>query len=194
MKRTVQSPFSLKKEAWKNGAKLETRDGKDARILATDIKGPRPIAAALYYEEDDEELVYYYTEDGFFKSRQEESHLDLVIVEEKEELPNWEEVINELRKTSTMSKGFLFGSLTESEEFEAFYKLIQLRKAWIGDWNPKPKNETQLSLCVIVNIDNEIVARNNWNTYRILSFPTLEMRDEFLKRFEDLIQKAKDLI
>lgn len=191
MKRRVKSPFSIKKEAWKNkGAKLETRDGKPARILATDIRGPRPIAAALYYEEDDEELVYYYTEDGFFKSCQEESHLDLVIVEEIEELPNWEEVINELRKTSTKSKDFLFASLTESEEFEAFYKLIQLRKAWIGNWNPK--NESQL--CVIVNIDNEIVTHNNWNTYRVLSFPTTEMRDEFLKRFEDLIQKAKDLI
>ena len=190
MKRKVQKPFSLKKEEWKNGAKLETRDGKPARILATDIRGPRPIAAALYYEEDDEELVYYYTEDGFFKSRQEESHLDLVIAEEIEKLPNWEEVINELRKTSTRSKDFLFSSLKESEEFEAFYKLIQLRKAWIGDWNPK--NESQL--CVIVNIDNEIVTHNNWNTYRVLSFPTTEMRDEFLKRFEDLIQKAKDLI
>ena len=52
MKRKVQKPFSLKKEEWKNEAKLETRDGKAARILATDIRGPRPIAAALYYEED----------------------------------------------------------------------------------------------------------------------------------------------
>lgn len=191
MKRKVQKPFSLKKEEWKNGAKLETRDGKAARILATDIRGTRPIAAALYYEEDDEELVYYYTEDGFFKSCQEESHLDLVIVEEIEELPNWEEVISKLRETAIMSSRNLpFSSLAECEEFEAFYKLIQLRKAWIGNWNPK--NESQL--CVIVNIDNEIVTHNNWNAYRVLSFPTTEMRDEFLKRFEDLIQKAKGLI
>lgn len=191
MKRKVKSPFSIKKEAWKNkGAKLETRDGKPARILATDIRGPRPIAAALYYEEDDNELVYYYTEDGFFKSCQEESHLDLVIVEEIEELPNWEEVINELRKTSTKSKDFLFSSLTESEEFEAFYKLIHLRKAWIGDWNPRKENQ----LYVIVSHDNEIETHDNWNAYRILSFPTPEMRDEFLKRFEDLIQKAKNFI
>lgn len=191
MKRKVQSPFSIKKEAWKNkGAKLETRDGKPARILATDIKGPRPIAAALYYEEDDNELVYYYTEDGFFKSCQEESHLDLVILEEIEELPNWEEVINELRKTPTKSKDFLFASLAESEEFEAFYKLIQLRKAWIGDWNPRNENQ----LYVIVSPDDEIATYDNWNAYRVLSFPTPEMRDEFLKRFEDLIQKAKNFI
>ena len=190
MKRKVQNPFSLKKEAWKNEAKLETRDGKAARILATDLRGSKPIAAALYYEEDDEELVYYYTEDGFFKSRKEESHLDLMIVEEIEVLPNWEEVINELSKTSTKSKDFLFGSLTESEEFEAFYKLIQLRKAWIGDWNPRNENQ----LYVIVSPDNEITTYDNWNAYRVLSFPTPEMRDEFFKRFEDLIQKAKDLI
>lgn len=190
MKRKVQNPFSLKKEAWKNGAKLETRDGHPARILATDIRGNKPIAAALYYEEYDEEVVYYYTEDGFFKNRQDESHLDLVIVEEIEELPNWKEVINELRKTSTRSKDFLFGSLTESEEFEAFYKLIQLRRAWIGDWNPR--NEKQLY--VIVSPDDEIATYDNWNAYRVLSFPTPEMRDEFLKRFEDLIQKAKNFI
>ena len=134
MKRKVQKPFSLKKEEWKNEAKLETRDGKTARILATDIKGPRPIAAALYYEEDNEELVYYYTEDGFFKSRQEE--------------------------------------------------------AWIGDWNPRNENK----LYVIVSPDDEIATYDNWNAHRVLSFPTPEMRDEFLKRFEDLIQMAKDLI
>ena len=191
MKRKVQNPFSLKKEAWKNGAKLETRDGKAARILATDIRGTRPIAAALYYEENDEELVYYYTEDGFFKSSQEESHLDLVIVEEVEELPNWKEVISKLHETAIISSRNLpFNSLAECEGFEAFYKLIHLRKAWIGDWNPKKESQ----LCVIVQLDNEITTRNNWNTYRVLSFPTPEMRDEFFKRFEDLIQKAKDLI
>ena len=191
MKRTIQKPFSLKKEEWKNGAKLETRDGKAARILATDIRGPRPIAAALYYEEDDEELVYYYTEDGFFKSSQEESHLDLVIVEEIEELPNWKEVISKLHETAIISSRNLpFNSLAEYEGFEAFYKLIHLRKEWIGDWNPKKESQ----LCVIVQLDNEITTRDNWNTYRVLSFPTPEMRDEFLKRFEDLIQKAKDLI
>lgn len=191
MKKKVQKPFSLKKEAWEKGAKLETRDGKAARILATDLKGPRPIAAALYYEEDDNELVYYYTEDGFFKCRQEESHLDLMIVEEIEVLPNWEEVINKLHETAIISSRNLpFNSLVECEGFEAFYKLIHLRKEWIGDWDPKKENQ----LCVIVQLDNEITTRNNWNTYRILSFPTPEMRDEFFKRFEDLIQKAKDLI
>lgn len=191
MKRKIQKPFSLEKEAWKNGAKLETRDGHAARILATDIKGPRPIAAALYYEEDNEELVYYYTEDGFFKSRQEESHLDLIIVEETEELPNWKEVINKLRETSIISSRNLpFNSLVEYEEFEAFYKLIHLRKAWIGDWNPRNENQ----LYVIVSPDDEIATYDNWNAYRVLSFPTPEMRDEFLKRFKDLIQKAKNLI
>lgn len=192
MKRKVQSPFSIKKEAWKNKeAKLETRDGKPARILATDIKGPRPIAAALYYEKDDEELVYYYTEDGFFKSYQEESHLDLVIVEEIEELPNWKEVINELHETAIISSRNLpFNSLDEYEGFEAFYKLIQLRKAWIGNWNPREENP----LYVIVSPDDEIATYDNWNSYRVLSFPTPEMRDEFLKRFRDLIQKAKNFI
>lgn len=191
MKRKVQKPFSLKKKEWKNGAKLETRDGKTARILATDIKGTKPIAAALYYEEDDEELVYYYTEDGFFKSRQEESNLDLVIVEEIEELPNWKEVISKLHETAIISSRNLpFNSLAECEGFEAFYKIIHLRKEWIGDWDPKKEKQ----LCVIVQIDNKIVKRDNWSDYRILSFPTPEMRDEFFKKFKDLIQTAKDLI
>ena len=158
--------------------------------MATDIKGRKPIVAALYYEEDDAEVVYHYTEDGFFKSSKEESNLDLVIVEEIEELPNWKEVISKLNETAIISSRSLpFNSLAECGAFEAFYKLIHLRKAWIGDWNPKSGNK----FCVIVNLDNEIITRNNW-TYRILSFPTPEMRDEFLKRFEDLIQRAKDLI
>lgn len=42
----IQKPFSI--EAWKNGAKVETIDGKDVRILCTDLKSEHyPIVAAI---------------------------------------------------------------------------------------------------------------------------------------------------
>lgn len=39
--RKIQRPFSI--EEWKNGARVETRDGRPVRILCTDKKSTTPI-------------------------------------------------------------------------------------------------------------------------------------------------------
>lgn len=77
----IQKPFSI--EAWKNGAKVETKDGRSARILCTDILGSFPIAAAIMYG-DSEEDVLLFSADGRYCSEFEVG-CDLVIVQEVKE-------------------------------------------------------------------------------------------------------------
>lgn len=85
MKRKIQKPFSI--EAWRNGAKVETRSGRSVRILCTDIKSAYSIVAATTCE-DGEEAVTEYDANGHFCIGSEDN-CDLVIVEEVEEPEPW---------------------------------------------------------------------------------------------------------
>lgn len=86
MKKKIIKPFLI--EAWKNGAKVETRDGRSVRILCTDFKNrTEPILAAIM-EKDGLERSFLYHADGlYFNSPECDS--DLVIVEEVEEPKRW---------------------------------------------------------------------------------------------------------
>jgi len=77
----IQKPFSP--ETWKNGAKVETRDGRAARILCTDMKSSYPIVAIVMCK-DGKEFVTEYDADGHFYTGTIHSS-DLVITEEVEE-------------------------------------------------------------------------------------------------------------
>lgn len=85
MKKKIQKPFSV--EAWRNGAKVETRSGRSVRILCTDIKSAYSIVAATTCE-DGEEAVTEYDANGHFCIGSEDN-CDLVIVEEVEEPERW---------------------------------------------------------------------------------------------------------
>lgn len=87
MKKKIQKPFSI--EAWRNGAKVETRSGRSVRILCTDIKSAYSIVAATTCE-DGEEAVTEYDANGHFCIGSEDN-CDLVIVEEVEEPERWGE-------------------------------------------------------------------------------------------------------
>lgn len=86
-----------------------------------------------------------------------------------------------------------FETEEEVKAFEAYSKLLKLRKKWIGEWKPKWANDYQKKY-VICNY-SDIVAKDTVITAsHCLSFPTPEMRDEFFDCFKDLLEQAKDLI
>lgn len=86
-----------------------------------------------------------------------------------------------------------FANKEDVEAFEAYSKLIKLRKQWIGNWKPKWANDYQKKY-VICNY-SDIVAKDTVITAsHCLSFPTPEMRDEFFDCFKDFLEQAKDLI
>lgn len=87
-----------------------------------------------------------------------------------------------------------FSHLTaqESKAFDAFTKLLKLRRDWIGEWEPDWKDG---SVKYIIRIwKNKICFEETCNTSSSLSFPTEQMAREFLETFSDLIEEAKILI
>ena len=99
--------------------------------------------------------------------------------------------------TISMFGNYPFLSEFETEEevkaFEAYSKLLKLRKKWIGDWKPKWANDYQKKY-VICNYSDIIAKDTVITASHCLSFPTPEMRDEFFDCFKDYLEQAKSLL
>lgn len=86
--------------------------------------------------------------------------------------------------------------LSTKEDAEAHLALIQLhrlrdvyRQGWVPDW----KNLFQHKFAITQFFNKaEVIEVNTANTF--LSFQSREIAEQFLKNFEDLILKAKELI
>lgn len=85
-----------------------------------------------------------------------------------------------------------FADKEDTEAFVALSKLIKLRKAWIGNWKPVWTNR-DAKFVIIIN-RNDIEDAMNYNVSSALSFPTEEMRNEFIATFKDLLEIAKPLL
>ena len=81
-------------------------------------------------------------------------------------------------------------SKEEAEAFLALMQLRQLRKAWVGDWNPSGDN----FYSIIFSIDTGLKIGEYVYTHRTLSFPTQLMAYDFLGCFKDLCETAKILL
>lgn len=80
---------------------------------------------------------------------------------------------------------------SKEEAFLALMQLRQLRKAWIGNWEPI-KGEAYWSII------NNRAAGIHVNPFSIssasMSFPTNKMAEDFLSCFRDLCETAKSLL
>ena len=86
-----------------------------------------------------------------------------------------------------------FEDMKDAETLEAFSKLLRLRKDWVGEWKPDWTNEDQTKFTIISaknKIDDSISDFINSS----MSFPTKEMRNEFIVTFKDLLEIAKPLL
>ena len=88
MKKEIIKPFDL--ASYKNGAKIQTRDGNEVRIICTDAKRPSYPVVALVKVDDNRECIISYTTEGkeYYSSADSDPN-DLVIVEEEEEPEFW---------------------------------------------------------------------------------------------------------
>lgn len=89
-----------------------------------------------------------------------------------------------------MTDRSLLSSEEEAEAFLALMQLRQLRKAWVGDWNPSG----DCCYAIIFSIETGLKIGDYVFTYRVLSFPTKEMAGEFLECFKNLCETAKILL
>ena len=81
-------------------------------------------------------------------------------------------------------------SKEEAEAFLALIQLRQLRKAWVGDWEP-----SGYDYCAIVyELKDGLQIGFYEKLNKSLSFPTREMAADFLNCFKDLCEIAKPLL
>ena len=74
----------------------------------------------------------------------------------------------------------------------ALCKLLYLKDAYNSSWKPDWKNSDGKS--VIEIRDYKISTSIYSSTNKILTFKTIQLRNEFLKNFKDLIEEAKELL
>ena len=89
-----------------------------------------------------------------------------------------------------------FGEFEDKETacaFVALWRLLNYRKAWIGNWKPDWTNKDQWKYLIVSDTD-EIAEGLGRTLSRSLSFPTAKMRDEFHDSFEHLLEVAKPLL
>jgi hypothetical protein len=88
---------------------------------------------------------------------------------------------------------FHYNNLSSKEDAEGLLTLIKLKRlrdCYNDGWQPDWGDETKLKFCISLNYNN-ITSHSTWCQQHFLAFRTLELRDEFLNNFEDLIAKAK---
>ena len=87
-----------------------------------------------------------------------------------------------------------FASREQAEAAIALAQLSQLREVYRQGWEPDWDDFEQLKFVINFDGENEIIV-DNWMTFPFfLSFQSKEIRNEFLKNFRDLIEKAKPLM
>lgn len=99
---------------------------------------------------------------------------------------------NPIPANAIFNKNALLSS-ERAEEVLAFMQLITLRDIYNNGWEPDWSNYDETKYC-IYGWSNIITIDTFTSDHAILAFKTEELRDEFIKNFEELIVKAKRLI
>ena len=86
-----------------------------------------------------------------------------------------------------------FKNKKDAEAFAALGKLISFRRDWIGKWEPNWSNNEEAKFVPYVT-ENVICYGVDYITSHSISFPTMEMCQEFLETFKDLLEQAKRFI
>ena len=148
--------------------------------------------------------------EGFEIDREQSTERKIVLKKIENRVRSWEEYCEKMKdKDSYFFNGVIqeicrsnFGEFPNLLEFEdkedvktlvAFCKLRKLRKDWVGEWKPDWKNKKQWKFSIISDTD-KIEKGIGRTLSRSLSFPTEEMRDEFIETFKDLLEIAKPLL
>ena len=206
MKKEIIKPFSL--EAWKNGAKVKTRNGREVRIICTDVKNQYyPIGVLIKFDDGSEGYRSYTLEGKVCIPKNAIRDNDLVIVEEVEEPEFWSD------KEDKEAKGYFIGfesniiyhtpthyyhrqhkyfaSRKQAKSALAMAMISQIMandiehfggaitdKEW-KEWNRK---------YIIYRTENNIEVAFTFTDYYFLAFHTEEQRDLFLEKYRDLVK------
>lgn len=205
MKKEVIKSFDL--EAYKNGAKIQTRNGRKVRIICTDVENPCFTIIGLVKLEDGNELNQSYTSKG--KVRVAESAIsgnDLVIVEEVEEPEFWSDIKPKNIEGYVISKDCskkyylnnvmvdncgLFATHKQAKSARAMARISQIMANDIEHFGGVITDEEWLETSVkstIYRAGSRIELESTVYEYHFLAFHTAAQRDLFLKKYRDLVK------
>ena len=207
MKKEIIKPFDL--EAYKNGAKVKTRNGNEVRIICTDAKRPSYPVIALVKVDDNRECIISYTSEGkeYYSSADSDPN-DLVIVEEVEEPEFWSD------KEGKVADGYFIGSESiiifhtptqyNHREHKYFASRKQAKSALAmamisqimandvehfgGAITDDEWEDLTVEKYAICRLNNAISLMCSYLDYRFLAFHTEEQRDLFLEKYRNLVQ------
>lgn len=83
----------------------------------------------------------------------------------------------------------IIGSKEEAEAFLAMMQLRTLRKSWVGEWEPDWKERSEKH--VIIAESGVISITTAYRVSSPMSFPYLDMANDFLECFKGLLETAK---
>ena len=205
MKKEIIKSFSL--EAWKNGAKIKTRDGHEVRIICTDAKGSCFPIVALVKIDDNHEVTMHYTSEGKIDAG-DISDNDLVIVEEVEEPEFWSDNkdntfcgfrINNVASIAEVysvhnTKEFydVFATRKQAKSAIAMARISQIMANDVEHFGGVVTDEEWKDITVekyaICRLNNAISLMCSYLDYRFLAFHTEEQCDLFLEKYRDLVK------
>lgn len=206
MKKEVIKSFDL--EAYKNGAKIQTRNGRKVRIICTDVENPCFTIIGLVKLKDGNELNQSYTSKGKVHIAEGAiSGNDLVIVEEVEEPEFWSDrkdkeakgyCINLMSdivakdKTLYDSTNYrLFATKKQAKSARAMARISQIMANDIEHFGGVITDEEWLETSVkstIYRAGSRIELESTVYEYHFLAFHTAAQRDLFLKKYRDLVK------
>jgi hypothetical protein len=128
-----------------------------------------------------------------------------LLKEKDNRVRSWKEFVNKHIKSNSFycSEGIVSQTISpyglpeqltshEAKALAAFSKLLKLRRDWIGEWEPDWEESNRKF--ILYRSENEVRTCSTSTSAGVLSFPTQQMAQEFLKTFHDLIEEAKILI
>jgi hypothetical protein len=208
MKKEIIKPFSL--EAYKNGAKIRTRDGHEVRIICTDSKNPHFPIVALVKLVDCSEITQSYTSKGKTQlTKGTISDNDLVIVEEVKEPEFWSDnkgntfngfrtnnvaSISEVSNVPNTKLSYdVFATKKQAKSALAMARISQIMANDIEHFGGAITDEEWEDLTVekyaICRLNNAISLMCSYLDYRFLAFHTEAQRDLFLEKYRDLVKE-----
>lgn len=200
----TQKPFSINE--WKRGAKIETRDGHQVRLLCTDAKSDLGSIIGLVDYSDDERLFTWFA-DGRYWLEGINSSKSLVIVEEREEPERWaddKEAMGTgyyIDALSVVSPGRCYLNDPHNMRFFASDKLAKSARAMArisqlmvndrrygGVVTDKEWLDSNSIKFILLRYEGKIDKDVRSVTYHFLAFHTKEQRELFLEEHERLVK------
>jgi hypothetical protein len=204
MKKEIIKPFDL--ASYKNGAKVKTRDGHEARIICTDAENPRFPIIALAKLYNEEEVVVHYTLEGKALFADTIHQNDLVIVEEVEEPEFWSDKENYIsgfyrnassgisRVNDVPNNEYYYDVFATKKQVRSVIAMARISQIMANDVEHFGGVVTDKEWgidewkFVICRSWNRIFTKAVRSDYYFLAFHTEAQRGLFLEKYRDLVK------